>query len=308
MKYTKLFLLALLVLVLVAGCSMVGPIETSLGATAPLVKPTRELNQTAASKSASEKDQRAEAASQGTQFFKTPLTPSTVVSPVATVPASQPAPNSSDETISAVTLDGIPLPQFINTIYSTVLKRNVSVDPAILTRTDLVSLRTGKPQSAAQLSSAAQTVLRSYGVAINEFEGLVRAVPSAGVGGATPEILRGRAQPDVPSAIRPIFYLVELENTSQANAGSWVRTLFQGRVTVTEDAPRNSLMLSGQSDSVMAAVDAIQTLDRPGMRGRFSARITPVFWSATDIANRLVDVLSAQGYSAGINALAPTPI
>lgn len=308
MKYTKLFLLALLVLVLVAGCSMVGPIETSLGATAPLVKPTRELNQTAASKSASEKDQRAEAASQGTQFFKTPLTPLTVVSPVATVPASQPVPNSSDETISAVTLDGIPLPQFINTIYSTVLKRNVSVDPAILTRTDLVSLRTGKPQSAAQLSSAAQTVLRSYGVAINEFEGLVRAVPSAGVGGATPEILRGRAQPDVPSAIRPIFYLVELENTSQANAGSWVRTLFQGRVTVTEDAPRNSLMLSGQSDSVMAAVDAIQTLDRPGMRGRFSARITPVFWSATDIANRLVDVLSAQGYSAGINALAPTPI
>lgn len=306
MKYTKLFPLALLVLV--AGCSMVGSIETSLGATAPLAKPVREVNQTAASKSAPAKDQRADAAAQSTQFFKTPLTPSATVSSLATAPAPQAAPNSGDETVSAVTLDGIPLPQFINTIYSTVLKRNVSVDPAIQTRTDLVSLRTGRPQSATQLSFAAQTVLRSYGVSINEFEGLVRAVPSAGVGGATPEIMRGRAQPDVPSAIRPIFYLVELENTSQANAGSWVRTLFQGRVTVTEDAPRNSLMLSGQSDSVMAAVEAIQTLDRPGMRGRFSARITPVFWSAADLATRLVDVLSAQGYYAGANALAPTPI
>ena len=305
MKHIQIFLLA--AATVLAGCSMVGPIDTSLGATTPLVKPVREMNQMAASKSASVKNQETEVTPQSTQFFKAPRTPSGIVSPVA-APVAQTPPNAGDETISAVTLDGIPLPQFINTIYSTVLKRNVSVDPSILTRTDLVSLRTGKPQSAAQLSSAAQTVLRSYGVSINEFEGLVRAVPSASVGGTTPDILRGRAQPDVPGSIRPIFYLVELENTSQANAGSWVRTLFQGRVTITDDAPRNSLMLSGQSDSVMAAVEAIQTLDRPGMRGRFSARITPVFWSATDLANRLVDVLSAQGYYAGTNALAPTPI
>lgn len=305
MKHTNYVLLV--VSAIVAGCSMVGPIDTSLGATTPLVKPVKEVNQMAAAKSASVKNPELDMAPQSTQFFKTPHTPSGIVAPQA-APAPQARPNASDETISAVTLDGIPLPQFINTIYSTVLKRNVSLDPAIQTRTDLVSLRTGKPQTAAQLSAAAQTVLQSYGVSVNEFEGLVRAVPSSGVGGATPDILRGRAQPDVPSSIRPIFYLVELENTSQANVVNWVRTLFQGRVSVTEDPPRNSVMLSGQSDSVMAAAEAIQTLDRPGMRGRFSARISPVFWSAADLANRLVDVLSAQGYYAGVNAIAPTPI
>lgn len=286
---------------------MVGPIDTSIGAAKPLVKPVRESSQLPVVL-APERLAAAESGAQGTQFFKTPVPPLSAATPAPTPLTPPPIANAGDETVSAVTLDGIPLPQFINTIYATILKRNVSVDSAIQTRTDLVSLRTGKPQTAAQLSAAAQTVLRSYAVSINEFEGLVRAVPSAGVGGASAEILRGRAQPDIPGSLRPIFYLMELDNTSQASAVTWVRTLFQGRVTVTEDPPRNAIMLSGQSDSVMAAVDAIQSLDRPGMRGRYSARITPVFWSATEIATKLVEILTAQGYSASANAVSPSPI
>lgn len=290
------------------GCVMIGPIDTSLSANPPLVKPNRAPVQNATGPAVGGGTASEPSAAQTIRFFKTPVTPMTSSGLPATQPVKQAPVNATDETISAVTLDGLPLPQFINTIYATILKRNVSLDPAVQSRTDLVSLRTGKPQTAAQLSAAAQTVLRSYAVSVNEFEGLVRAVPSSGVGGASPEILRGRAQPDVPSSLRPIFYLAELDNTSQANVVTWVRTLFQGRVTVTEDPPRNAIMLSGQSDSVMAAVDAIQTLDRPGMRGRYSARLTPVFWSAVELSSRLVDVLSAQGYSASQNTLSPAPI
>ena len=305
MKHTKLILLAMAALL--ASCSMVGPIDTSLGVYKPLVKPTREMGQTTLAASV-DKNLLQEPAMQGTQFFKVPVTPLGGGVIAQTSAAAPIVPNANDETVSAVTLDGIPLPQFINTIYSTILKRNVSVDPAILTRTDLVSLRTGKPQSAAQLSAAARTVLQSYGVSVNEFDGLVRAVPSGSVGGGTPEILRGRAQPDVPGPLRPIFYLVELENTSQTSVASWIKTLFQGRVTVTEDSTRNALFLSGQSDGVMAAVDAIRVLDRPAMRGRFSARIAPVFWSATDLAGRLTEVLTGQGYSVAQTAISPSPI
>ena len=291
-----------------AGCALVGPIETSLSAPKPLSKPAREAAMGAPTASPDKSVSAEPSDGQTTQFFKTPVTP--VAAPAAAgsrAPQSPPV-DASDATLSAVTLDGLPLPQFVNTIYATILKRNVSLDPAVQSRTDLVSLRTGKPQTPAQLSAAAQTVLRAYGVSVNEFEGLVRVVPSAGVGGASPEIIRGRAQPDVPGSIRPIFYLVELENTSYANAITWVRTMFQGRVTVTEDPPRNAIMLSGQSDSVMAAVETIQTLDRPVLRGRYSARLTPVFWSAADIATRLVEVLTAQGYNASQNPSATAPI
>jgi len=291
-----------------AGCSMLGPIDGPLSAVnKPLVKPTREPMPSRDGKPAVKSATPEAPTAEGPQFFKTPVTPDSTAAPVARKGPAAPS-DAADGSLSAVTLDGIPLPQFINTVYATILKRNVSLDPAVQSRTDLVSLRTGKPQSPEQLSAAVQAVLKSYAVSINEFDGLVRAVPSAGVGGASPEIIRGRAQPDVPGSLRPVFYLVELDNTSQANVVGWVRTLFQGRVTITEDPPRNAILLSGQSDSVMAAVEAIQTLDKPGMRGRYSARMTPVFWSATDMATKLVDVLTAQGFSASINPSSPTPI
>lgn len=287
-----------------ASCAMVAPIDTSISVVKPLTKPVREVG---VGGSAAPADQTP-VAEQTTQFFKAPVVPG-APRPTAAAPApvSTPA-DGSDVTLSAVTLDGLPLPQFVNTIYATILKRNVSLDPAVQSRTDLVSLRTGKPQSAAQLSDAVKAVLRAYGVTVNEFDGLVRVVPSASTTGVSPEIIRGRAQPDVPGSLRPIYYLLQLDNISQANVTGWVRTMFQGRVTVTEDPPRNAIMLSGQSDSVMAAVEAVQTLDRPSLRGRYSARITPVFWSAADLATRLVEVLGAQGFDASQNAVGSSPI
>lgn len=299
-----------LVALALAGCALVGPIDTSIGQHKLLNLPARDAVLDAAPGALPGRSPVTEPAdAQVTQIFKTPVRPGPAPAPAAgRVPQPSPPVDASDATLSAVTLDGLPLPQFVNTIYATILKRNVSLDPAVQSRTDLVSLRTGKPQTPAQLSAAAQTVLRAYGVSVNEFDGLVRVVPAAGVGGASPEIIRGRAQPDVPGSVRPIFYLLELDHTSQANVVSWVRTMFQGRVTVTEDPPRNAVMLSGQSDSVMAAVEAVQTLDRPALRGRYSARLTPVFWSATDLATRLVDVLTAQGYNASQIPTATAPI
>lgn len=298
----KIFVLATLWL---TGCSMIGPIETTIAAPKPLVKPDRQAI-TGTPDSGSQTSTATESA-QGTQIFQTPAPPRARRAPALRQPQGAPA-NEGDPTLSAVTLDGVPLPQFVNTIYATILKRNVSLDPAVQSRTDLVSLRTGKPQTAAQLSAAVQSVLRAYGVSVNEFDGLVRVVPSTGAGGVSPEIIRGRAQPDVPSSVRPIFYLVELDNTAQANVVSWVRTMFQGRVNVTEDPPRNAIMLSGQSDSVMAAVEAVRLLDQPILRGRYSARVTPVFWSATEMATRLVDVLTAQGYNTSQAPTATAPI
>ncbi len=283
---------------------MIGPIETTIAAPQPLVKPAREA---VTGTPDTGKEAPATETTQATQFFQTPVPPRARRAPAPSQPQGAPA-NEGDPTLSAVTLDGVPLPQFVNTIYATILKRNVSLDPAVQSRTDLVSLRTGKPQTAAQLSAAVQSVLRAYGVTVNEFDGLVRVVPSTGTGGVSPEIIRGRAQPDVPGSLRPIFYLVELDNTSQANVVSWVRTMFQGRVNVLEDPPRNAIMLSGQSDSVMAAVEAVRLLDQPTFRGRYSARVTPVFWSATEMATRLVDVLTAQGYNVSQAPTATAPI
>jgi general secretion pathway protein D len=243
-----------------------------------------------------------------TSFFQTPKPPVGQRKTAGSAPPPLSPTKSSEGPVATVNLDSMPLPQFVMAVFGAILKRNVSMDPAVAQRADMVSLRTGKPQTEEQIFAAAQAVLRSYGLAVSEFNGLVRVVPESGQTGYLPEIRRGRAMPDVPAGLRPIFYLVELENTNVAQVVTWLRTLFPGRLTATDDAARNSILLSGQSDTVTAALEAIQLLDQPLMRGRLSARIAPVFWSADEMAKRLVEMLNAEGYFAAQAATAQAPI
>lgn len=240
-----------------------------------------------------------------TRLFQTPALP-----PAERSATSTRAPSTSNdaEQQSAVALEQMPLPIFIETVYTTILKKNLSMDPAIAQRKDLVSLKTGKPQTAAGLSETVRGVLKSYGLTVTEFDGLVRVTPTSGSTGYLPELMRGRALPDVPASLRPVFFWVEMNSVSPGNVTAWLRTLFGQRVNVQEDLNRQAVLLSGQTDDIAAALEAIEVLDQPMMRGRSSARVAPLFWSADELAKRLAEVLQAQGYSVGTNAAAQAPI
>lgn len=243
-------------------------------------------------------------------FFKTPTPPPATRATAGRAPPSPraPADDGSAPLTATVSLENLPLPQFVNAVFATILKRNVSMDDQVKTRNDMVSLRTGKPQTAERLAAAAKAVLRSYGVVVAEYDGLVRVTADNAQSGALPEIRRGRASPDVPGSLRPVFYLAELEHTNVTNTSSWLRTLFPSRLNVQDDLQRNAILMSGQSDTVAAALEAIQLLDQPQMRGRRSARIAPVFLSADEMAKRLVEMLTAEGYFVAQNAGSQAPL
>ncbi len=81
---------------------------------------------------------------------RAPAAAAALPSPAGTADADDPALET------AVALEQLPLPVFIDTVFATILKRNVSVDPAIASRKEFVSLKSGKPQTASQLYEAAQ--------------------------------------------------------------------------------------------------------------------------------------------------------
>ena len=83
----------------------------------------------------------------------------------------------------------------------------------------------------------------------------------------------------------------------QTDVVGWLKTLFSGRIQVQEDIGRNALLLSGTPDNMEAALEAVRTLDQPLMAGRRSIALSPAYWSADDLAKRLNEVLSAQGYA-----------
>ena len=191
----------------------------------------------------------------------------------------------------------VPLTTLVQVVYADLLGRSVQIDPKVMERRDLVSFRTPPDQNAAQIEDAMQLLLKSFGLAALDFGSLVRVVPDGAQSGYLPELRRGSALPETPERLRPVFQLVELEAVRTVEVAGWLKTIMGNRVTVTEDTSRNAVLLSGTSDNVAAAIDTIRLLDQPLMRGRTSLRVTPVYWSAQDLATTLQQVLTAEGYS-----------
>lgn len=140
-------------------------------------------------------------------------------------------------------------------------------------------------------------MLKSYGVAVLDQGSFVRVVPDANALGYSPLIRRGRALPNTPESLRPVFQLIELQAVSVQQVSTWLRLMFGTRVQITDDLPRNAIMIAGQGDDVTAVTEAIRVLDQPLMKGRNALKITPVFWSADELARRIGELLSAQGYT-----------
>ena len=214
---------------------------------------------------------------------------------------------ATGEAIS-VNFDQLSLPAFIQTVFGTILKRPVSVDPAVASRTDLVTFRAAKAMTPADLSRTSRQLLKTYGVAVQDFDGLVRFTPDSNTTAYLPQVRRGRAQPDVPAQLRPMFHYVELEMTRINEVSPFLKAMFGERIKIVDDVQRNALLISGQPEDVFAAIEVGQLFDQPLMRGTKSLRLSPVNWQAEEFARRLVEVLQAQGIGAAMRTTEPSPL
>ena len=243
--------------------------------------------------------------SAGLNVSEAPRPPETAASAVAG-PLVE-APRLNDPVLAAANIQQLPLPSFIQLIYAEVLKKSVNVHPSVLQRQDLVTFRTGEGQTASQVEQAVRVLLKGYGLSAVDIGGLVRVLPDNAALGDMPVIQYGAATPDVPQPLRPVYHLVTLQAVRQIDVITWLRTMFGDRVTVSEDAGRNAVLIKGNPDNVKAALEAIAALDQPAMKGRASLALNPAYWSAEELARRLSEVLSAEGYAVHPIGTAITP-
>ncbi len=234
----------------------------------------------------------------GLQISATPPLPPEFV-PKNLQPAV-PVPVATNEAADVTfNFENLPLPAFIQTVYANMLKRNINIDPVVMASKELVTLRSGKPMTATAAENSVRLLLKSYGIAVLDFGGLTRIVKETAATGVLPEIRRGRSLPDTPMPLRPVFQIVELQAVSQREITQYLTALIPDKVKVTSDLSRAALMLAGVSDDVAAAVEIIQMLDQPMMKGRNSVRISPQVWSAEELAKKLTEILITEGYAVG---------
>ena len=242
-----------------------------------------------------------------TQIQATPTPPP--ASKLSSVRPATPVAEGQEKASITVAFDQMPLPNFVQAIYGLILKKTYSMDPQVAARKDLVTLRASALQTPSQIEIAARLLLKTYGVAVSDLgAGNYRIAPDNTLTGYAPEIMRGRALPGVPLALRPIYQLVELQAVRSTELVSWLSKIYGSKISIIDDASNNTLILSGQSDDVASVLGAIHILDQPTMKGRSSLRINPVYWSAEDLSKKIVDLLAAEGYRASNNSAGNVPI
>ena len=199
-----------------------------------------------------------------------------------------------------VNFKDLAIPVFINEVFGNLLSLSFEIDASISERPDLVTLRAEETKTGYELFGIALQVLQNYGIGV-EYQGdVLRFVLSkTAASGEPPLLISGRTLPEVPASHRPIIQIVPLKAVNNTSVALWLKRTFQGMdLRVTEDIERNALVLQGPARVIRQAINAVDLLDRPNMRGRYSVRITPSILDAETLASQLIDMLQAQGYGA----------
>lgn len=243
-----------------------------------------------------------------TQISRLPESVQRAESADARPPAPAPVRPGDDELVS-IAIEQTPLPTFLQILYGSVLKMPYTLDPAVLTRTDPVTFKSSQSLPRARVAQLAEGLLRSYGLAIEDFDGLVRISPAGGqqTNSVVPVLRSGETQAQTGDR-RPVFHYVELQVVKVADMAQWLKLMVGTRVNLQEDANRNAFLLSGNSVDVRNAIELIQTMDQPRLRGRSARRFSPANIGAQELGGRLIEVLAAQGYSVALGSTAAASV
>jgi general secretion pathway protein D len=202
----------------------------------------------------------------------------------------------------ALAVEQVALPQFIDEVFAKTLKLNVQIDNAILKRTDLVTVRTGKPLAPDELLAMAEKILAGYGIAASWDGEVMHIAPNEVLMAQMPSLIRSRALPEVPKVLQPIFQIVGVNRVSANDMMMSLTNAYGTKVKLFAAPKDNSIMIFGLPENVAAVVEAVRVLDEPRFAGRQSLRFSPIYWSAQGLATKLVDILRAEGYDAAVSS------
>ena len=200
-----------------------------------------------------------------------------------------------------VSFHDVPLVPFINEVFGELLGMSFSISPGLSEKSDLVTLRLTEPVPPNHLFATARRVLQDYGIAVGEQEGVLTFEPTQEIGSDDiPLLISGRALPEVPPTHRTIFQFVTLKVLRTVQITRWLKQIFTGgELGITEDPERNSLLLKGDLTTIGQAIDMIEVLDQPALRGRNGVIIEPQFLEAEAMANDITTLMEAEGYKVG---------
>ena len=203
-----------------------------------------------------------------------------------------------------VSFHDLPLAAFINEVFGEQLGMSFHLSPSLREKADLVTLRLTEPLSPSQLFATARRVLQDYGISLRDGDGVLTFVADQEiVSGDIPLLISGRTLPEVPATHREIFQLVPIKVVTPGQMRDVLTQAFEnGKLRFELDFERNLILLRGNMNTLARALDIIEVLDQPALRGRFGLIVEPRFLNAQAMVRDLAAVLTAEGYKVAQNA------
>ena len=226
-------------------------------------------------------------------------TPTLSVEQAAVEAENEVMPTLSDENISRLAFNNMPVSAFINEVFGNQLGINYVIEPSIKNTPDLVTMRITSQIDQKALYRLATNTLKSYGVTTSFTDEILSfSFSEDAADGDVPLIVSGKALPEVPNTSRPVFFIYPLTSVTTPSVRSWITQLFpRNKLDVSEDIVRNALILKGNPRLVNQAVAAVRLFDRPSLKGMYSRIIRPTLSNVEDLSKNLEQILLSEGYA-----------
>lgn len=214
-----------------------------------------------------------------------------------------PADKFSLEMLVSVSAEKMPVRDFIHYIFGELLSVNYVLgevnDAGIDLDEDTVTLNISDPVSARDLFRLVNEILIERGVHVkfgNDTFFFYRQSESSGI----PQLVIGigRADSDVPETAQKIMQVVPLKFGIKVSIERTLRSLIKAKIT--PDFEQSAIYVEGGRDEIIRALELIDMLDTPAMRGRHIGLIEFNFVDPSVFSKEVLILLENEGIDAAM--------
>ncbi|NIA11251.1 MAG: type II secretion system secretin GspD [Nitrospiraceae bacterium] len=190
----------------------------------------------------------------------------------------------------SVAVDEMPLPDFINYIFSDMLHVNYIVDNRVRRSKEQITLNLNKI-SERQLFEAVVDVLKQHRLSVYTKKNIYYISKNSKTKNIAIGI--GAAVDDIPGTVGEIEQIIPIKYADVQNLVEFLPR--SPGIRIISAIRENMLVVTGSREQIKQALNMVNLLDRPVMRGRFIGMLHLKYWSPSDMAMKLKEVLTQEG-------------
>ncbi|OPX19779.1 MAG: type II secretion system protein GspD [Desulfobacca sp. 4484_104] len=190
-----------------------------------------------------------------------------------------------------VSLDAMPLPDFITHIFADIFKVNYVLDNRILQQKEPVTINLKEPVSEYRLFQLASDLLGRNHISVYEKEGIFYLWTNAenqevAIGiGIRPE--------DIPPGSGTVRQFMPIRYADAQNINRFL--VKEQGLQVVVALGENLLVATGNREQIEQLAAMVRILDQPAMRGRYIAMMKVEYWTPKQMAEKLKQILRQEG-------------